>query len=180
MLIRDATDHDAEGIAIIYNDAVANTTAIWNDAIVDIENRRDWIAERQAAGFPVLVAVEPGVSGTGTGTGTDDVLGYATYGPFRPHDGFRRTVEHSVYVRNDQRGAGLGGQLMAAIIDRARSTGIHVMVAGIDASNTGSIRLHERLGFQPTGVLTQVGTKFGRWLDLAFLQLTFDAVTPPE
>ncbi len=169
MELRAATAQDAAGIALIYNDAVANTTAIWNDVQVDVANRAAWIAERQAQGFPVLVAVE-----------SDAVLGYASYGPWRPHDGYRRTVEHSVYVSTQARGQGLGITLMEALIAAAKAQGLHVMVAGIDASNAVSIRLHERLGFAQTGLLPQVGMKFGRWLDLAFLQLQLDQAPTPE
>lgn len=169
MELRAATAQDAAGIALIYNDAVANTTAIWNDVQVDVANRAAWIAERQAQGFPVFVAVE-----------SDAVLGYASYGPWRPHDGYRRTVEHSVYVSTQARGQGLGVTLMEALIAAAKAQGLHVMVAGIDASNAVSIRLHERLGFAQTGLLPQVGMKFGRWLDLAFLQLQLDQAPTPE
>ncbi len=110
----------------------------------------------------------------------DKVLGYASFGDWRAWDGYRHTVEHSVYVRSDQRGAGIGKALMEALIGRARDIGKHVMVAGIEAGNTGSIRLHEKLGFEQAGLLRQVGTKFGRWLDLAFLQLTLDKRADPD
>lgn len=160
MQVRDARAADAEAIAAIYNDAVLNTTAIWNDVTVDAGDRAEWIAQRQGSGFPVLVATDGG-----------DVVGYATYGSFRPHDGFRHTVEHSVYVRGDQRGSGIGGTLMAQLIERARENGVHVMVAAIESGNAGSLRLHERFGFVETGRMPEVGTKFGRWLDLVLLQL---------
>lgn len=159
--IRDARPADADGIAAIYNDAVEHTTAIWNEVVVDAENRRAWLTDRQAAGMPVLVAVDE----------TDAVIGYSSYGPWRAFDGYRHTVEHSVYVRDDQRGRGLGEGLMRALIERARAGGIHVLVAAVEAGNTGSIALHEKLGFINTGTLSEVGTKFGRWLDLTFLQL---------
>jgi phosphinothricin acetyltransferase len=107
------------------------------------------------------------------------VLGYATFGDWRAWDGYRHTVEHSVYVRADRRGGGIGRALMAALIDRARGLGKHVMVAGIEAGNTGSIRLHEALGFRQVGLLPQVGAKFGVWLDLAFLQLVLDGREAP-
>lgn len=163
MEIRAAQPFDAAGIALIYNDAVENTTAIWNDLLVDEANRAAWIADRQAQGFPVLVAFEDGA-----------ICGYASYGTWRAIDGFRRTVEHSVYVAGHARGRGLGVKLMEALIAAARAQGLHVMVAAIDASNTVSIKLHERLGFTHYGTMPQVGMKFGRWLDLAFLQLTLD------
>ena len=169
MQIRDADLADIPGITPIYNDAVVNTTAIWNDTQVDDRNRQDWYAARRQSGYPVLVAVEDG-----------KVLGYASFGDWRAFDGYRHTVEHSVYVHRDHRGQGLGVALMEALIARARALGKHVMVAGIDASNTGSIALHEKLGFTQVGHLPQVGTKFGKWLDLAFLQLTLDARTDPD
>ena len=102
------------------------------------------------------------------------LAGYATYGPWRAWDGYRHTVEHSVYVEKDHRGQGIGKMLMQALISEARQADIHVMVAGIEAGNEASIKLHEKLGFKDAGRLSEVGTKFGKWLDLAFLQLTFD------
>lgn len=170
MRIRDAVDGDVAAITVIYNDAVQHTTAIWNEKIVDAADRLEWIAERRRSGYPVIVAVDD-----------DDVaLGYATFGDWRPHDGYRHTVEHSVYIRGDVRGGGLGTALMVELLDRARQLGKHVMVAGIDASNVGSIRVHERLGFRTVGLLPQVGTKFGRWLDLVFLQIELDDRTDPD
>ncbi len=169
MTIRDAGPADAPAIAAIYNDAVVNTTAIWNEHQVDAADRLAWLTERQGQGYPVLVAVDA----------LGEVVGYASFGDWRAWDGYRNTVEHSVYVRADQRGAGIGKALMLALIDRACAIGKHVMVAGIEAGNIGSIRLHEQLGFTQVGLLPQVGMKLGRWLDLAFLQLTLDARATP-
>ena len=162
MEIRDADPADIEGITAIYNDAVLHTTAIWNETTVDADNRQAWLAERQRAGYPVLVAIDE----------KTNVLGYASFGDWRAWEGYRHTVEHSVYIRSDQRGKGIGQGLMRELIKRARILGKHVMVAGIEAGNTGSIRLHEKLGFEQVGHLKEVGTKFGKWLDLVFLQLT--------
>lgn len=169
MHIRDAEIVDLETITEIYNDAVQNTTAIWNERTVDVDDRAAWLADRFRAGYPVLVASDD-----------DGVLGYATFGDWRPHDGFRHTVEHSVYVRGDQRGRGIGKALMNELIARARAIGKHVMVAAVASENTGSIVLHERLGFVETGRMPQVGVKFGRWLDLTFLQLTLDDAPAPR
>mgnify|MGYP004727013515 CR=1 FL=1 len=101
----------------------------------------------------------------------DQVIGYATYGDWRPWDGYRFTVEHSVYVHPDAQGQGVGKHLMQQLITSARKQGKHVMVAGIESGNTGSIILHQKLGFTESGTLREVGTKFGRWLDLTFMQL---------
>lgn len=176
MHVRDACSADAEAITAIYNDAVEHSTAIWNERLVDVQDREEWIAQRQSAGYPVLVAVAEDGADDGIGA----VLAYASFGDWRPFDGYRHTVEHSVYVRGDQRGNGIGELLMRELIARARELGKHVMVAGIDASNLGSIRLHEKLGFVATGTLREVGTKFGRWLDLTFMQLLLDPAAAPN
>jgi L-amino acid N-acyltransferase YncA len=159
--IKDATLEDATGITSIYNDAVLNTTAIWNDNVVEVSNRIDWIIERKKQAYPVLVAQDH----------SGNVLGYASFGDWRAFEGYKHTVEHSIYVRGDARGKGVGKQLLGCLIERARQLNKHVMVAGIEASNAPSIALHKGFGFVQTGLLPEVGTKFGKWLDLAFLQL---------
>ena len=159
-LVRDATEAHLPIIMEIYNDAVANTTAIWNDVLVDLQNRKEWFAARKAKGFPVLVAELDG-----------KVAGYASYGDWRAFDGYRHTVEHSVYVHRDARGGGIGRLLMQELIARAASNGVHVMIAAIESENDASIRLHEKLGFRIAGKFSEVGTKFGRWLDLTCMEL---------
>ena len=162
--IANASEADLPGILAIYNDAVQHTTAIWNETLVDLANRRAWLTERTAAGFPVLVARDT----------SGEVIGYASYGTWRSIEGFRHTVEHSVYVSGAQRCRGLGIALMQALIERARAAGLHVMVAAIETENAASIGLHRRLGFEITGQMPQVGRKFGRWLDLTFMQLLLE------
>ncbi len=169
MDIREAGPQDIAGILAIYNEAVAHSTAVWNVTAVDAANRAAWLADRQRAGYPVLVAVE-----------AEAVLGYASFGDWRAFDGYRFTVEHSVYVRADQRGGGIGRALMTVLIGRARAMGKHVMVGGIEAGNVASIALHEALGFERAGLIRQVGAKFGVWLDLAFLQLVLDDRAVPD
>lgn len=166
MIITDATEAHLPGILAIYNDAVAHTTAIWNEVLVDLDNRRQWWLGRIAQGYPVLVAVEDDEG---------EVLGYASFGDWRAFDGYKYTVEHSVYVAGAARGRGIGFQLMTTLIERARGLNKHVLVAGIEAGNEASIRLHEGLGFAQVGLMPEVGTKFGRWLDLAFMQLILTA-----
>mgnify|MGYP000497018100 FL=1 len=161
MIIRDATETDLPALRDIFNDAVLNTTAIWMDNVVDLANRQAWFAARAQQGYPILVAENA----------AGEVVGYASFGDWRPFDGFCHTVEHSVYIRADQRGKGLGPLLLAALIERAKACDKHVMVAAIESGNAASIRLHQRLGFAITGQMPQVGRKFGRWLDLTFMQL---------
>lgn len=169
MSIRYAVKKDCAAIAAIYNHAVINTAAIWNDQTVDADNRIAWFEARALLGYPVIVSEENGV-----------VTGYASFGDWRAFDGFRHTVEHSVYVHPEHQGKGLGLALMARLIEEAKRIGKHVMVAGIEAQNQGSIHLHQKLGFTITGQMPQVGTKFGRWLDLTFMQLQLDNRTDPD
>jgi phosphinothricin acetyltransferase len=183
--ITDAEEIHLPGILAIYNHAVAHTTAVFNYAPVDVENRRAWRRSRVEAGFPVLVAQEedagdpsagPGEAASGSARagegapGAEAVLGYASYGPFRPFDGYRLTAEHSVYVAEPARRRGLARALMLALEERARAQGLHVLIGGIGADNEASLRLHAQLGYSETGRLPQVGQKFGRWLDLVFMQ----------
>ncbi|CCE05978.1 putative acyltransferase with acyl-CoA N-acyltransferase domain [Bradyrhizobium sp. STM 3843] len=161
--IRDATEADAASILRIYNDAVLQTTAIWNDRPSDLEGRIAWLVERRQSGYPVLVASD-----------RSQVLGYASLGAFRPWDGYRHTVEHSVYVDSAARRLGVGSALVNELISRARTMNKHVMVAGIEATNEPSLQLHAQLGFTRVGHLRSVGRKFDRWLDLVFMQLILE------
>ncbi len=159
MTIRDATDTDLDAILEITNDAILNSTANWNIRPATREGRAAWMAERRAAGFPVLVAEEEG-----------RVCGFASYGPFRPFEGYAHTVEHGLYVHPTAQGRGHGRALLGALIARAETEGVHVMVAAIEAGNAPSLGLHARFGFVRVGFLPEVGRKFGRWLDLVLMQ----------
>jgi len=146
-------------IAAIYNDVLASSTAIFNDRATTAEERLEWWRGRSQQGYPTLVADDGGA-----------VTGYASYGEFRSWPGYRFTVEHSVHIRRDRRGCGIGTELMRALIERARQAEMHVMVGGIDAENAASLRFHERLGFERVAHLREVGFKFGRFLDLIFVE----------
>ena len=159
MDIRDALESDLAGLLTIYNEVIATSTAVYSDDPVSLENRRHWWQARVAGGYPVLIASD-----------SSGVLGFSTFGDFRAWPGYRFTVEHSVHVRADCRGRGIGRELVLALFPRARALGKRVMIAGVDAANEASLRFHERLGFQRAAVLREVGHKFGRWLDLVFLQ----------
>ena len=156
--VRDADLADLPAIVDIYNDVLARSTAIFSDQPDTLENRTHWWQARTALGYPVLVA------------GRGEVEGFATFADFRSWPGYRFTVEHTVHVRADRRGRGVGSVLMTELIARAATLGKHVMVGGIDAANTDSIRFHQHLGFERAGELREVGFKAGRWLDLVFVQ----------
>jgi phosphinothricin acetyltransferase len=160
MQIRQAVDADLDAILAINNDAIANSTAIWTDDVVERGEREDWLAARTAAGDPVLVAIEG-----------EELAGYATYARWRAKHGYRHTVEDSVYIAAPFQGRGVGRALLVELIERARVAGHHVMLADIESGNAASIRLHESLGFVEVGRLREIGTKFDRWLDLTILQL---------
>ncbi len=157
------------GILDIYNDAIANTTAVYEYQLFSPEKIQAWFAEKQAGKYPVIGAVDD--SGA--------LLGFASYGVFRARPAYKYSVEHSVYVHKDCRGKGIGRELLKRIIDAARDQNYHVMVGGIDAENAASIALHKQFGFVHAGTITQAGFKFGRWLDLVFYQLTLATPAQP-
>ena len=158
--IRPARQGDLEAITAIYNEAGVGTTASYDIEPVTVADRRAWLEHKQNQDFPVLVAEADG-----------RVLGFAGYGSFRDKAGYAHTVEHSVYVVDGARAAGVGRMLMTALIDRARGDGVHVMVGVLDADNAASVAFHERLGFEQVGRLREVGRKFDRWLDAVLVQL---------
>lgn len=169
-IIREAQHRDIPRITEIYNDAVMNTVAVWNDATATESDRQAWLEAHRQPGTSVLVAAE--VQDVPGGEGT--VLGYAAYGAFRSYDGFRDTVENSVYVASDVRAGGVGTALMTALLIRARQDGKHVMVAAIESENLASLRLHAKIGFSTVGQLPEVGVKFGRRLGMTLMQITLD------
>lgn len=162
-------ERHADAILDIFNDAILNSTALYDYAPRTLQSMVKWFDAKQAGGFPVI--------GIEDKAGT--LLGFGSYGAFRAWPAYKYTVEHSVYVHRDHRGKGLGRVLMQALIEAARQNDLHALIGGIDATNSGSIALHERLGFKHVGTLPQVGFKFGRWLDLAFYQLLLDTPAQP-
>jgi phosphinothricin acetyltransferase len=182
MHIRAATEADLPAILAIYNEVIANTTAVYNEQPVSLEDRLAWFEGRRRSGYPVLVAVPgqdagdaaPGSADPGSTDPGSTVVGFASFGDFRAWPCYRHTVEHSVHVAAGRRGTGIGRALISALLPLAAAQGKHVMIAGIDADNAVSIHLHERLGFEHVAHLRQVGRKFDRWLDLVFLQRYVD------
>ena len=160
--IRPADPADLPAITHIYNEAGVGTTASYDLEPVSVDNRRAWFEQRTREGFPVVVAVLDG-----------RVIGYAAYGPFRDKAGYAYTVEHSVYVDRQARRSGVGRALMDELIGHARSHGVHVMVGVLDGDNAASIAFHRGLGFAEVARMPQLGRKFGRWLDVVMVQLTF-------
>ena len=160
IILRDAVEGDLPQILEIYNDVILTTTAVYSEAPHTLEMRLAWFKERRSAGFPVVVTVQDGL-----------ITGFGTYGHFRVWPCYRFTVEHSVYVHKDWRGQGISKVLLQYIIDHARNAGMHALIAGIDSENPASLQLHVNYGFVQVAHFKEVGFKFGRWLDLKFLEL---------
>ncbi|MDX2007387.1 MAG: GNAT family N-acetyltransferase [Meiothermus sp.] len=161
--VREATEEDVPALTEIFNDAILNTTAVYFYEPVTEENRLEWLRTKHRDGWPVFVADE--------GRGA---LGFSTFGPFRPWPAYLHSAEHSVYVHPERRGQGIGRLLIPPLLESARGLNLHTLLAGIDASNLASQKLHRHFGFSPVAHFKQVGFKFGRWLDLVFMQKMLD------
>lgn len=164
----DAARH-APPILEIFNEAIVHSTAIYDYRPRSLEDMHAWFADKREHGHPVI-----GLEGEDAA-----LLGFATWGVFRARPAYKYTVEHSVYVHHEHRRRGHGETLMRALVERAMEHQLHVLVGGIDAANQPSIDLHLKLGFRHVGTLPQTGFKFGRWLDLAFYQLTLPTPEHP-
>lgn len=161
-------ERHAPAILAIFNEAIVNSTALYDYQPRPLESMKAWFDTKQQGNFPVI----------GLEDSQGQLLAFGSYGTFRAWPAYKYTVEHSVYVHRDHRGRGLGLEVMRALIESARQRDLHALVGGIDATNTASMALHQRLGFQHVGTLPQVGFKLGRWLDLALYQLLLE--TPRE
>ena len=158
-MIQDATRDDLGQILAIYNEVIRNSTAVYSEEEFTPDRGAMWFRAKMEHGFPMIAARDA--------TG---ITGFATFGEFRAWPCYQHTVEHSVHVRVDRRGQGIGRTLVGELLLRAAAMGKHVMIAGIDADNAVSIGLHRSLGFAPAGHFHEVGFKFGRWLDLVFME----------
>ncbi|HEY2727495.1 MAG TPA: GNAT family N-acetyltransferase [Parafilimonas sp.] len=158
--IRTATESDLQQTLNIYNEIIANSTAIFQYESQTLEMRKAWFAEKQEKNFPVFIAEE-----------NNTVVGFSTFGQFRNWQAYKYSVENSVYVKADCRGKGIGKLLLQPLIDAAKEMQLHTIIAGIVADNEASIALHKQFGFVEAAHFKQVGYKFDKWLDLKFLQL---------
>jgi phosphinothricin acetyltransferase len=165
--VRAATRDDIPAILEIYNDAILTTTASYDYEAVTLASREEWFARKAEGGWPVLVAEH-----------NHAVQGFASFGPFRDWAGYLHTVEHSIYVASHTRRMGIGSALLPALIEAARTRGVHAMVGGIDVNNVASLRLHEKFGFEQVAHFKEIGYKFHRWLDLIFMEKLIGAAPP--
>ncbi|MBK5272865.1 MAG: N-acetyltransferase [Bacteroidia bacterium] len=158
--IREAIEDDLPQLLAIYNDIILHTTAVYDYEPHTLEMRKTWFRTKQEQGFPVFVAEEE-----------NQILGFSSIGPFRAWAAYKYSVENSVYVTADARGKGIGKLLIPPLIEAAKKLQLHTIIAGIDATNEASLKLHKGFGFEEVAHFKEVGWKFDRWLDLKFLQL---------
>ena len=168
-IVKCSHSRHAAAILDLFNDAILHTTAMYDYRPRLPESMVDWFRDKETGRFPVIGAETP----------SGELMGFASYGRFRPHDAYKYTVEHSVYVHADHRRNGVALRLMQELIAAATAQDYHVMVGGIDAQNAASVALHEKLGFTRAGMVRHAGFKFGRWLDLAFYQLVLETPAHP-
>ena len=166
-MIDDSSRQDLPEILAIYNEVIRNSTAVYTELELSPERGELWFESKRAGGYPFIVSKD-----------ASGITGFGTFAEFRAPPCYQHTVEHSVHVRRDCRGKGIGRKLVTELMARASAMQKHIMIAGIDADNVASIKLHESLGFVNVGHFYEVGFKFGRWLDLVFLQCRLPATTP--
>jgi phosphinothricin acetyltransferase len=158
--VRLAEVGDAEAIRTIYNTEVTTATSTFDLVPRSLADQEQWLAARSGA-FSALVAVD----------GDGVVVGFGSLSPYKERAAYRTTVEDSVYVDGSRQGEGIGTALLTRLVEVARSSGFHTVIARVEASGTGSRALHVKCGFELVGIEQQVGRKFNRWLDVAVLQL---------
>jgi L-amino acid N-acyltransferase len=163
-------DEHAPAILAILNDAIINSTALYDYQPRTAAMMQTWFQIKAANNFPVIGAVDE----------SGELMGFASYGSFRAFPAYKYTVEHSVYVHKDHRGKGLGRALLTELIAIARQQQVHLLIGAIDAANAASIALHESMDFVHSGTIREAGFKFGRWLDVAFYQLTLETPLEPR
>jgi len=160
MILRAAEQKDLPIILEIMNEAILNTTAIYDYKRRDEAYVEAWFAKKQEDNLPIIVCELDGKA-----------VGYGSFGPFRAWEAYKFTVEHSIYVHKDYQGRGIGKKLLEALITTAKEGGYHTMIGGIDASNQKSCDFHAKFGFKEAGRIKDAGYKFDKWLDLVFMQL---------
>ena len=157
-LLRSATRDDLLVINEIYNHYVLHSTCTFQTVPSTAEERQMWF-DSHGEKHPVIVAVEQ-----------DTVVGWASLSAFHPRQAYEHSVENSVYLRHDWKGNGLGSLLLKELLVKAKELGHHTVIGLIDASQEASLALHSKFGFKECAHLKEVGFKFGRWLNVIYVQ----------
>ena|SRR5688500_12376645 len=157
--IRPATAAELGAINDIYNHYVLHSTCTYQEEPETLESRTAWFGAHGPE-HPITVAV----------AGDGAVLGWASLSRFHPRSAYRRTVENSVYVSHEHQRRGIGRALLADLINRAKALDHHTILAIIDGDQPGSVALHQAFGFTRVAYLPELGYKFGRWLNVIYMQ----------
>ena len=157
--IRDYQITDCPAILDIINDAILNSTALYDYNVRTLTTQEAIFEEKLQKGFPVIVAEMNG-----------EVVGFGYYSEFRFREAYKFTVEHSVYANKNCIGKGIGKLLLTELIERAKQQNLHTMIGVIDSENESSIAFHEKFGFEKAGFIKESGFKFNRWLHSVFMQ----------
>jgi phosphinothricin acetyltransferase len=163
MLIRDAVESDIPVITDIFNSVIDSSNSVYREERVPQSERLDWLNEKKAHGFPVIVVEVDGA-----------VVGYGGFGSFRVAQGYLLTVEHTIHIAASHRRQGLGRILLKRLVDLAEAGGYHVMIGAIDSGNLGSIKLHEEFGFKECARITDATKKHGEFLTLVLMERILD------
>ncbi len=159
-LLRDARVDDLPAINDIYNHYVLNSTCTYQLEPETMADRQAWFALHSAERYAVIVAELEG-----------RVVGWGSISKFHQRAGYAPSAEASVYIAHDLHRRGLGRAILESLIDRARRAGLHTLIGGASADQLPSIALQESLGFERVAHFKEVGQKFGRRLDVIYLQL---------
>ncbi|TAF09030.1 MAG: N-acetyltransferase family protein [Flavobacteriia bacterium] len=157
--IRDYQIQDCKAIIEIINDAILNSTALYDYNIRTLNTQEAIFEEKLQKGFPVIVAES-----------NNEVVGFGYYSEFRFREAYKFTVEHSVYANKNAIGKGIGKLLLNELIERAKKQNLHTMIGVIDSENTNSIDFHKKFGFEEVGFIKESGFKFDRWLHSVIVQ----------
>jgi phosphinothricin acetyltransferase len=163
--LRPGERRDAAAIAAILNHHIAFTTSTFMTEPVSVVSRETFVLEREAE-HPIWVAELDGAC-----------IGWAALSRHQPRSAYAHTVENSIYLHPDHVGRGIGTVLLGQLVDGAHRLGFHSLIAGACAEQAPSIALHERLGYRRCALFHQVARKFGRWLDVVYLERLLQ---PPE
>ena len=156
--ILPATEQHLQGITSIYNEAILHTVATFDTEPKTSEDRRIWLRQHNSK-YPVHVALL-----------NEEVVGWASLSRWSERSAYDNTAEISVYIAPAHQRKGLGKQLMISVVEQGAANGLHTILSRITEGNHISIQLHEQLGFTTVGVLKEVGSKFGRLLDVTMMQ----------
>lgn len=157
--IRDYQKQDCPAVLAIINDAILNSTALYDYNVRTLATQETIFEEKIQKGFPVIVAEL-----------NNEVVGFGYYSEFRFREAYKFTVEHSVYANKNCIGKGIGKLLLTELIERAKQQNLHTMIGVIDSENRNSIDFHKRFGFEEVGFIKDSGFKFDRWLHSVFVQ----------